>query len=222
MSQLPGLSTLDGNRVSRSSSIVNSAEFNVNVGTSTTQYYQIPFHVSNYAQLSIFWQGRNDGSTVSVINELIPTPTAGGGSIYGRNASTIGASDYAITYEASTNRVKVVTGTTLGANGSLRVLSYDRQVRNYSAITDPGSDAESVLPFTINDLSKLYIGVTSDGGFDASAIWPVIAIDPAHTNAWHVNAIGQTKAFKITSKNTFMRDSTGPLSADDVYLIEFH
>lgn len=226
MNQLPRLSPAVGGGLpglpkrKNTNGLVDYALFDINVAVSTTEYRQVPFHVPNYSQLSIFWQGRYDGVNVSVVHELIPYPSNGSGVINCQNDLAGGGADYEITYEASTNRIKIVTGITLGAKGSLRALLYDRQVRQYASITDPGSASEAILPFPIANMENVYIGVNS-GSWSASAIWPIVPIAAANTNSWHINAINQNRAFKITSKNTFIRDSSGALGAGDVYLIEF-
>ena len=219
MSQLPGLSTLEGSKISRSSSIVNSVSFNVNTGDATN--FALPFNVSDPHRITIRYAPELNANVLAHALEFIPT------SLLTAKLKIVPDvtdhnKDILISYDIAGNYVTVTPGT-LSAVGVLQVTLYDRYAAKAAILTDPGSTNPAPLPFYISDYGKAWIGnnlqyqpnpgLFINGGFAA-----------ADTNAWHlqgyVSAVASKETIKIVNNNTFQWNGVA-FTSGGFYLLEF-
>ena len=219
MSQLPGLSTLEGSKISRSSSIVNSVSFNVNVGGATN--FALPFNVSDPHRITIRYAQELNDNVLAHVLEFIPTSllSAALKIVPDRADHT---KDITVSYNIAGNYVTVTPGT-LAAVGLLQVILYDRVAAKAAILTDPGSTNPSPLPFYITDFGKTWLGNNlqyhpNPGLFVGGGI------AAAYPNAWHlqgyVSAVASKEMLKIINNNTFQWGGAA-FTSNGFYLLEF-
>ena len=218
MSQLPGISTLDGNRVSRASSIVNSVMFDVSVGAPTD--YTLPFNVSDPSRITIRYLQATVATSLTVPLEFIPSRLLTASLKVVQNAAAR-AEDVLVSYNSALNAVTVTPGTAF-AVGQLQVFLYDRAVAREAILVDPGTTGPAPLPFRIVDFAKTWLG--NNLQYEQNPGLFINGPSLQSANCWHAygyeTAVSGRAQVRILSETMFQRETIA-LASNGFYLVEF-